>query len=158
VVPMLQKHKKAIFIGETKLCIQCAEYLTNREWEIVFIVSEDEEVISWAKSHLISILPMSQVNTAVDDGFYLFSIINPHIIPASILANPNILLAINYHDSPLPKYAGINSTTWAILNNEKSHGITLHQITAGIDDGDIVAQSIINTETGKKPCFPQTLI
>ncbi|MEI8054865.1 MAG: amino acid adenylation domain-containing protein [bacterium] len=143
---MLQEHKKAVLVGETKLCVQCAEYLVDRKWEIVFIVSEDIEVINWARSHSIPIMLMSQVNSAIVDGICLFSIINPQIIPASILENPNVLLALNYHDSPLPKYAGVNSTTWAILNNEKSHGVTLHKITPGIDDGDIVAQAIINIE------------
>ncbi|MEI8055670.1 MAG: hypothetical protein WCH10_06785 [bacterium] len=81
---MIQKHKKAILVGETKLCIQCAEYLIDRKWEVIFIVSEDEEVISWAKNHLISILPLSQVNAVIDSSIYLFSIINPHIIPATI--------------------------------------------------------------------------
>ena len=143
---MLQGHKKAVLVGETKLCVQCAEYLVDRKWEIVFIVSEDTEVINWARSHSIPIMLMSQVNSAIVDGICLFSIINPQIIPASILENPNVLLALNYHDSPLPKYAGVSSTTWAILNNEKSHGATLHKITPGIDDGDIVAQAIINIE------------
>ena len=108
---MLQGYKKAILVGETKLCVQCAEYLVSREWEIVFIVSEDVDVVSWAKSHSISIIAVSQVNSVIKDGVCLFSIINPYIISKSILENPNISLAINYHNSPLPKYAWVNSPT-----------------------------------------------
>ncbi|PHQ80375.1 MAG: hypothetical protein COB66_04920 [Coxiella sp. (in: Bacteria)] len=52
----------------------------------------------------------------------------------------NLKIAINYHDSYLPKYAGLNSTTWAISNQEKTHGITWHQITSDIDKGDIIKQ------------------
>ncbi|MEI8055384.1 MAG: amino acid adenylation domain-containing protein [bacterium] len=142
---MKTNHKKAIVIGETNLCISCVEHLINNNW-IITVVSDDQTVVTWAKNNSISILPVSQLNSINETNFYLFSIINPHLITKSFLENKNILLAINYHDSPLPKYAGINSTTWAIINNEKSHGITLHQITAGIDDGDIVAQSIINID------------
>jgi len=138
--------KKAIVIGETNLCIQCTKYLLDSKWEIIVVVSDDKVVIAWAKDNAIAVLPTAQLNAIKETDFYLFSIINPYLIPKAFLDNSNILLALNYHDSPLPKYAGINSTTWAILNNEKTHGVTLHQITAGIDDGDIAAQSIVDIE------------
>ena len=54
---------------------------------------------------------------------YLFSIVPNKIFSEEILKLPR-RFAINFHDAPLPKYAGLNATTWAILNNEKSHGIT----------------------------------
>ena len=137
---------KAVVIGETNLCTQCAKYLLDNKWKITFIVSDDKVVVAWAKDNAIAVLPTAQLNTIKETDFYLFSIINPYLIPKAFLDNSNILLALNYHDSPLPKYAGISSTAWAILNNEKTHGVTLHQITAGIDDGDIAAQSIIDIE------------
>jgi len=148
------KKAEAVVIGETKLCIQCAEYLLSCHWEILYVISEDKEVVDWAKNRSISVLAPLRLPDSIHvlekdknikkNGFYLFSIINPYLIPESFLKNKKILLALNYHDSPLPKYAGINSTTWAILNNEKTHGITLHQISAGIDDGDIAAQAVID--------------
>ena len=45
----------------------------------------------------------------------------------------------NFHDGPLPRYAGLFSSSWAIVNNEKTHGVTWHKITKKIDAGDIVA-------------------
>jgi len=139
--------KKVIVIGETKLCVQCAEILISNNWKIIAVVSDDKVVISWAKSHLINTLPNSRLDTIEEDNFYLFSIINPYLIPQSFLVNKKVLLAINYHDSLLPKYAGINSTTWAIINEEKKHGVTLHKVTPGIDDGNIIAQSTIDIAT-----------
>ena len=47
---------------------------------------------------------------------------------------------LNIHSAPLPKYRGVSPINWALKNNEKSHGITMHEITPGIDDGPIVAQ------------------
>ena len=48
--------------------------------------------------------------------------------------------AINYHDGPLPRYAGHYATTWAILNQETVHGITWHSMERGVDTGDILVQ------------------
>ena len=136
---------KAVLIGETNLCTQCADYLINNNWEIIFLVSDDQIVINWANRNSIAILPTTQLNAITNNRkkIYLFSIINPHIIPKAILEHKNIILALNYHDAPLPKYAGINSTSWTIINNEKQHGVTIHKIAAGPDTGDIAAQALI---------------
>ena len=143
---MAANHKKAVVVGETGLCVQCAEYLINRGWEVSYVVSLDNVVVDWAKSKNIPILPIAQLSHLPTDCFYLFSIINPFLIPESVLTNKRLLLALNYHDSFLPRYAGVNSTTWAIINGEKEHGVTFHKIEVGIDEGDIVAQSPIPIE------------
>jgi methionyl-tRNA formyltransferase len=40
----------------------------------------------------------------------------------------------------LPKYRGVSPINWALKNGEQEHGITIHEITPGIDDGPIVGQ------------------
>ena len=40
----------------------------------------------------------------------------------------------------LPYYRGRNILNWALINDEKSFGITVHYIDAGIDTGDIIKQ------------------
>lgn len=47
---------------------------------------------------------------------------------------------VNIHNSPLPKYRGVSPINWALKNGENEHGVTIHEITEGIDDGPIVAQ------------------
>ncbi len=47
---------------------------------------------------------------------------------------------VNIHNGPLPRYRGIAPINWALKNGESSHGVTMHEITPGIDDGPIVAQ------------------
>jgi len=48
---------------------------------------------------------------------------------------------LNIHNGPLPKYRGVSPINWALKNGEVEHGITIHEITPGIDDGPIVAQA-----------------
>ncbi|HAS8418735.1 TPA: formyl transferase [Vibrio vulnificus] len=58
----------------------------------------------------------------------------------------------NIHFSLLPKYKGMYTSAWPILNLEKSTGVTLHKIDAGIDTGDIIQQvefDISENETSK---------
>ena len=45
---------------------------------------------------------------------------------------------INLHNAPLPKYRGVRPINWALKNNETYHGVTIHKIHKGIDDGDIL--------------------
>lgn len=80
---------------------------------------------------------------------YLFSIVNNEILPLEIINSPS-QFAINYHDSLLPSYSGVHSTSWAILNNEKKHGVSWHIIDTGLDTGPILKQAeipILPTET-----------
>jgi methionyl-tRNA formyltransferase len=44
------------------------------------------------------------------------------------------------HNAPLPKYRGVSPINWALKNGEIEHGLTIHEITPGIDDGPIIAQ------------------
>ena len=48
--------------------------------------------------------------------------------------------AINCHAGKLPDYRGRNILNWALINDEKEFGITVHFIDEGIDTGDIILQ------------------
>jgi len=49
----------------------------------------------------------------------------------------------NVHGSLLPKYRGRTPHVWAIINNEKKTGITIHDIVLECDAGDIFFQKEI---------------
>ena len=53
---------------------------------------------------------------------------------------------INCHAGKLPFYRGRNILNWALINDEKEFGITVHHVDEGIDTGDIILQK----------CFPIT--
>ena len=67
-----------------------------------------------------------------------FSVFYSTIIKADFIARCGRIL--NLHNAPLPKYRGVSPINWALKNGETSHGVTIHEITPGIDDGPIVAQ------------------
>lgn len=47
---------------------------------------------------------------------------------------------LNLHNGPLPRYRGVAPINWALKNDEDHHGVTIHEVTPGIDDGPIVSQ------------------
>lgn len=56
------------------------------------------------------------------------------------LINHPPLKTINCHAGKLPFYRGRNILNWALINDEKEFGITVHHVDEGIDTGDIILQ------------------
>ena len=95
-------------IGEGSLPIQCAEVLLDRGHKLCGIISSDGSIKSWAKeSQTPHIEPTADLTAFINQQpfDYLFSIVNNCILPKEIVELP-AKYAINYHDAPLPKYAG----------------------------------------------------
>jgi methionyl-tRNA formyltransferase len=69
----------------------------------------------------------------------LLNVHSLYIIHQDVLAVPR-LGAYNLHPGPLPRYAGLNSVSWAIYRGEKEYGVTIHKMEAGIDTGATVLQ------------------
>jgi len=53
---------------------------------------------------------------------------------------------INIHHAPLPKYRGMMPNFWQMYHDEKSVGMTVHEINPKIDDGRIILQSQVDIE------------
>jgi methionyl-tRNA formyltransferase len=49
---------------------------------------------------------------------------------------------INCHAGKLPFYRGRNTLNWALINDEKEFGITVHYVDTGVDTGDIISQEV----------------
>lgn len=58
---------------------------------------------------------------------------------------------INIHPSLLPKYKGLKTHERAIEAKDKTHGCTVHWVTEGVDDGEIIAQSELNLSPKDTP-------
>ena len=59
------------------------------------------------------------------------------ILPQDILDIPK-LGSINVHGSLLPKYRGAAPIQWAVINGDKTTGITTMYMDAGMDTGDMI--------------------
>ena len=69
----------------------------------------------------------------------VISIASPQIFKNNILNSPKYG-CINYHTSVLPKYRGRQPLFWALFNDEKEVGITIHEMDDKLDNGLIILQ------------------
>lgn len=129
-------------IGQGTLMIQCGEILHRYGREIRLVCSPDPAVLNWATKHdipntsSIEEFPSLAENVSFD---YLFSIVNGFRLDNAMIHLAR-KAAINFHDSPLPFYAGVNATSWAIMNGERTHAVTWHLMAESFDAGDILLQ------------------
>lgn len=74
------------------------------------------------------------------------------ILPDDILDYP-AYGCINVHSSLLPRYRGAAPINWAILNGDKTTGVTIMHMAAALDAGDIILQE--ETAIGPDETAPQ---
>lgn len=74
------------------------------------------------------------------------------LLPKGVLAMPP-KGCVNVHASLLPKYRGASPIHSAILNGDGETGITIMQMDAGIDTGDMILQKKLQIAAGE--CFPE---
>ena len=55
---------------------------------------------------------------------------------------------INIHPSLLPKYPGVDTHKRCLEAGDAVHGCTVHQVTAGVDEGPIIGQAEIDVLPG----------
>ena len=107
-------------------------------------------VADWAKQHAIPILkPTSLKDETVADtlrasGCELFIVVAyGKIIPQNILDIPKYK-TINVHPSLLPKLRGASPIRSAVLEDMNPTGISIMILTAGMDEGPILAQEEVS--------------
>jgi natural product biosynthesis luciferase-like monooxygenase protein len=142
---------RCCLIGENSLVIECAEVLLRRGHGVVAVVAPPGPIADWAERAGVTHRPPGPglVEALSAEPFdYLFSAANLSVLPAEVLALPRCG-AVNFHDGPLPRYAGLHATSWALIRRERTHGITWHAMTAAVDGGDILKQRQVEIAPGE---------
>jgi methionyl-tRNA formyltransferase len=134
-----------VILGDQSLTIACADTVVAGGHRVAAVVTSDADVRGWAEARDITVYARpADLPEAELAGFdWLLSIANLRIIPQAVLdlAGKG---AVNFHDGPLPRYAGLSTPAWAIINGEAQHGVSWHMIDGGVDEGDLLAQELID--------------
>lgn len=133
---------RTVIIGNESLAIQCSEMLRDAGHSVGAIITRNPDVADWAKAADIPVIASDADLAHALAGInfdWLLSIANLDMIPDAVLALP-ARGAVNFHDGPLPRYAGLNAPVWALLSGELEYGISWHMIAGGIDEGGLLAQ------------------
>ena len=142
----MQNRFSCYVIGDGSLTIQCCDVLLKRGHLILGVVSTNVGLAKWCKDHDICLFGPHDdyLSVAQSHSFeYLFSVVNMRLLSKELVQLPS-RGAINFHDGPLPKYAGVHATSWALMNREKSHGVTWHLIGECVDAGEILEQHVFD--------------
>jgi natural product biosynthesis luciferase-like monooxygenase protein len=134
-----------LLFGNETLTQQCGDMVLARGHSIAAVVTRAPAVRLWAEGKGLRLeapsadLARRLAGLSVD---WLLSVANLSVIPDDVLSLAKG--AVNFHDGPLPRYAGLNAPVWAIWNGETQHGISWHLISGGIDEGDVLEQRLFD--------------
>ncbi len=138
----------AILMGDESLTIACGNMVLAGGHTITAVVTLDQAVRDWATGQGLRVEREATALVGSVQADWLLSIANLRLIRQAVLAIPT-RGAINFHDGPLPRYAGLNTPAWAILNGETQHGVSWHLIEGGVDEGDLLAQTLVEITAGE---------
>ena len=74
---------------------------------------------------------------------YLGIVFGTRILQPKLFTIPRLGM-VNIHHGKLPDYRGMPPGFWELYNSELSAGVTLHQVAAQLDAGDILCQATID--------------
>jgi len=127
-------------IGSESLLIPCCELLREKGHRVLGVISDNADIRAWAEGVEVEFLDAEKpyVDALARQPFdYLFSVAWLRLLPLDVFDLPT-RGAINFHDGPLPEYAGLNTPVWGILRGESEWGVTWHRMTEGVDEGEIL--------------------
>jgi UDP-4-amino-4-deoxy-L-arabinose formyltransferase/UDP-glucuronic acid dehydrogenase (UDP-4-keto-hexauronic acid decarboxylating) len=143
--------------------VRVLKALDGSPHEVVAVLTTPDEagrgagVDGLARSLGLEVLPASLVrDPGLADRVRAWEVdllLNVHslfVVHGEVVAAPRIG-SFNLHPGPLPEYAGLDAPSWAILNGESTHAVTLHWMEPGIDTGAIAYAApleITESETG----------
>lgn len=148
---------KVAFLGSQEFSLSVLQSLFNSKHKVVCVVTPlDKEV---GRGHKIEFspvkvfanknnLPILQYKSVSKYGEEDIKSFAPDVIVSASfgqMLKENILTlckygVINVHSSLLPKYRGSCPINWAIINGEKTTGVTIMTTAIGWDTGDIISQ------------------
>ncbi len=141
--------KNTVVLGKGELAIQIAQWFhespAHRLIAVVPVVPEPTflpSLTAWAEAAGVPVVASGHYRDLLGEGAtridLAMSVFYDRIIRRDFIDACGRIL--NLHNSPLPRYRGVRSIHWALKNGEREHGVTIHEITPGVDDGPIVSQ------------------
>ena len=163
---------KIVFMGTPDFAQKSLEALYNARHEILAVVTNidkpkgrgmklvESPVKEYAKSKNLTIFQPEKVRKNIEfieqikklEPDVICVVAYGKILPSEILEIPK-LGCINVHASLLPKYRGAAPIQWAVLNGDKTTGVTTMYMDVGMDTGDMILKQEVeigeNETTGE---------
>jgi len=133
--------------GKNDVAVLCTEYLLNdlevpKENIIIVPVVNDDGEDGWQRSlkkyaaqEQLILRSLADVY-GMEDMVFISLQFDKIIDPSRFVTDK----LFNLHFAPLPKYKGMHTSSWPLINGEEESGVTFHVMDDGIDTGDIIFQ------------------
>lgn len=147
---------KILFMGTPDFAVPCLDILVSNGFDVCGAVTQPDKPKGRGhkltpppvKEYAISKnIPVYQPQTLKDGEFekvldelkpqFIAVVAYGKILPGYILDFPEYG-CVNVHGSVLPKYRGAAPIQWAIINGDKTTGVTTQYMKMGVDTGDII--------------------
>lgn len=153
---------RIVFIGTPISAVPVLDRLLRSEHAVVAVVTQPDKpagrgrkltpspVKTLALQHQIPVLQPAKLKGAhFDENLRSYAadaivvVSYGKILPPEILALPRFG-CINVHFSLLPKYRGAAPVQWAIINGERTTGVTIMKMDETLDTGDILGHEKVD--------------
>ncbi len=139
--------KKIVFLGSKPIGYQCLDYLITQKDALTLDVigvltrsrkefGDGHDLTELARKYDIPVLGSLRDLPECD---IMYSVQYHEILRPEHI-NKAKELCVNLHMAPLPEYRGANQFSFAIIEQKREFGTTIHKIDARIDHGDILFQ------------------
>jgi methionyl-tRNA formyltransferase len=141
-------NRSVILLGKGDLAIKVgAWFRASPQYRLAHVVpvvpepSWTSSLSDWARAAGVPVEASGEYRALLEEGArwdLAFSVFYDKIFRADFFARCARIL--NLHNGPLPRYRGVAPINWALKNGEDYHGVTIHEVSPGVDAGPIVAQ------------------
>jgi len=158
---------RLLFMGTPEFAVPSLKILIDAGYPVVGVVTQPDKpkgrgqrlqpspVKGLAEEHGLLVLQPERVRE--ETFLQIFRGLNPdlvvvaafgQILPGEILERPK-RGCVNVHPSLLPKYRGAAPLNWTLIRGEKTTGVTIMMMDAGVDTGDIILQEETSVGAGE---------
>lgn len=136
-----------VLAGKNNIAVDALNFVLGNYASDVGVVvnATDSGVDGWQRSLLREArerdVPVISLEDAYRKASVFVSLEYDRIVVPEKFQTP---FCYNIHFSLLPKYKGMYTSVWPILQGEERTGVTLHKIDNGIDTGEIISQQEID--------------
>lgn len=149
---------KIVFFGSSQFGLPALKAIVENNYEVICVVTQPDRqkgrglkflptpVKQIAKELGLLVYQPEKINTVEAIKFLkdlnadLFVVIAYGQILLDEILNIPKIFSLNVHASLLPKYRGAAPINWAIINGDKTTGITIIKMTKKMDAGPIILQ------------------
>tara|TARA_X000000368_G_C23049280_1_gene720561 strand:- start:2549 stop:3307 length:759 start_codon:yes stop_codon:yes gene_type:complete len=135
--------KNVVMLCSKKIGLECLKILfleqQSMSFNIVGVLTNErgDEIIDFCNANNLRIIHNLEEYRSIRDIDIAISVQYHKILKQKDIDVASEL-TVNLHMAPVPEYRGCNQFSFAIINDEKYFGTTLHMIDTGVDSGDIL--------------------